>query len=111
MSPDVYTTITDRIVSALKAGVVPGHRPWTAAEGAPRTLISGKPYRGLNVWLLAGQGGSPFWLTYRQAGQIGGYVKKGAKGTGVMFWKYMARKGGAQDEQQDAGEERAARRG
>ncbi len=102
MSPDVYTTITDRIVSALKAGVVPWHRPWTAAEGAPRTLISGKPYRGLNVFLLSHQHeGSPFWLTYRQASQRGGHVKKGAKGQTVIFWKFMARTGRAQDGEQD----------
>ena len=105
MSKDVYAKITDRIVSALKEGVVPWHQPWNAAEGAPRNLLSGKPYRGLNVWLLAGHGGSPFWLTYRQAGQIGGYVKKGAKGQTVLFWKFKARKGAAQDGQPDGEEE------
>ena len=64
------------------------------AQGRPRNLISGTPYRGVNVWLLSGQGGSPFWLTYRQAVQIGRHVNKEAKGTTVMFWKFPARKGG-----------------
>lgn len=89
---DVYAKITGRIISALEAGVVPWQKPWNAAEGAPRNLISGKPYRGLNVWLLTHHGGSPFWLTYRQARQIGGYVKKGAQGETVLFWKFKARR-------------------
>ena len=109
MTQDVYAKITARIVSALRAGVVPWHQPWNAAQGRPRNLISGKPYRGINVWLLSGQGGSPFWLTYRQAVQIGGHVKKGAKGTTVIFWKFMARKGGEQDGQEDGEPDRKER--
>ena len=35
------------------------------AQGRPRNLINGTPYRGVNVWLLSGQGGSSFWLTSR----------------------------------------------
>lgn len=101
MPQDVYAKITARIISALREGVVPWHQPWNAAQGRPRNLISGKPYRGINVWLLSGQGGSPFWLTYRQAVQIGGHVKKGAKGQTVIFWKFMARKGGAQEGRED----------
>ena len=97
MTQDVYAKITARIVSALREGVVPWHQPWNAAQGRPRNLISGTPYRGINVWLLSGQGGCPFWLTYRQAVQIGGHVKKGAKGQTVIFWKFLARQGGEQD--------------
>ncbi len=47
MSKDVYAKITDRIVSALREGVVPWHQPWNAVQGRPRNLISGKPYQGL----------------------------------------------------------------
>ncbi len=104
MSQDVYAKITGRILSALREGVVPWHKPWNAAQGRPRNLISGKPYRGVNIWLLSHQEGSPFWLTYRQASQIGGHVKKGAKGTTVIFWKFIARQGGEQAGQQDSKE-------
>lgn len=104
---DVYGKITARILTALQAGVVPWQQPWNGGEGAPRDLISGKPYRGLNVWLLVHRGGSPFWLTYRQARQIGGYVKQGAKGETVLFWQFKARKrsdeGQAEDEQTTTG--------
>ena len=111
MTQDVYAKITARIVSALREGVVPWHQPWNAAQGRPRNLISGKPYRGINVWLLSGHGGSPFWLTYRQAVQIGGHVNKGAKGTTVIFWKFMARKGGELDGQEDGEPARKERGG
>ena len=77
---DIYTTITDRILAALEAGRVPWQKPWDARQGRPRNLISGKAYRGVNLLLLANEGGSPFWLTYRQASQLGGYVKKGERG-------------------------------
>ena len=109
MTQDVYAKITARIVSALREGVVPWHQPWNAAQGRPRNLISGKPYRGVNVWLLSGHGGSPFWLTYRQARQIGGHVNKGAKGTTVIFWKFMTRKGGEQDGLEDGERDRKER--
>ena len=71
------------------------------AQGRPRNLISGKPYRGHQYLAAVGQGGSPFWLTYRQAVQIGGHIKKGAKGQTVIFWKFLARKGGEQDGRED----------
>lgn len=99
---DVYGKMTARILTALQAGVVPWQQPWNGGEGAPRNLISGKPYRGLNVWLLANRGGSPFWLTYRQARQIGGYVKKGAKGETVLFWQFKARKRSDEGQAEDA---------
>ena len=108
MTQDVYAKITDRILTALKEGVVPWHKPWDAENGRPRNLISGKPYRGVNLWLLSHQEGGPFWLTYRQASQIGGHVKKGATGSTVIFWKFMARKGGKKNGEPD-GEEQDGR--
>ena len=91
MKRDVYQAVTTRIMDALAQGVVPWHKPWDARQGRPRNLVSGKPYRGMNVWILAGQGGSPFWLTYRQAQQLGGHVKQGERGTMVIFWKVLAK--------------------
>ena len=102
---DVYAAVTARIMDALAQGVVPWHTPWDARQGRPRNLVSGKPYRGMNVWMLAGQGGSPFWLTYRQAQQIGGHVKQGERGTLVVFWKWLDRK----PQPDDAGEGQEAK--
>src|SRR5580700_10760006 len=64
---DVYQIVTDKIVGMLEAGVVPWRKPWTSA-GLPRNLVTKKPYRGINHFLLsASDYVSPFWLTLRQA--------------------------------------------
>ena len=60
----------------------------------PRNVVSKKPYRGVNVFLLAVTADamgyeSPYWLTYKQAEQLGGHVKKGEKSTLVVFWKLL----------------------
>src|SRR4051794_36453854 len=75
---DVYALVTDRITAALEGGTVPWHKPW-AAVGMPRNLASGRPYRGMNVLLLSlGQPyQSPWWLTFKQAQELGGRVQKG----------------------------------
>ena len=63
-----YERITERIVSLLEQGTVPWHKPWTVKTGLPRNLISKKPYRGINVFLLMAMSyESPHWLTFRQA--------------------------------------------
>ena len=86
----VYEIITDRIVSLLKAGTVPWRKPWAAGSAAPRSLVSGKPYRGINVFLLQNLGfPSPYFLTFKQALQRGGSVRKGEKGCPVVFWKWV----------------------
>lgn len=86
MSLNVYEVITKRIVDSLEQGIVPWRTPWKSQ--APRNLISKKPYRGVNVFLLSAmRHTSPYWLTYRQAKSKGGNVKKGEHGTPVIFWK------------------------
>ena len=85
-----YERITERIETLLAAGVVPWHKPWKASTGLPRNLITQKPYRGINVFLLMAMGyESPHWLTFRQAIKLGGSVKKGEKSCPVVFWKQM----------------------
>ena len=85
---NVYETITQRIIDQLEQGTVPWRRPWRT-RGVPRNLFSLKPYRGINVWLLLSHPyASPYWLTFRQANEIGGTVRKGEKGTAVVLWKF-----------------------
>lgn len=84
---NVYEIVTEKIVSQLEAGVIPWRKPW-ASIGAPRNLVSGKPYRGINTFLLsASKYASPFWMTYKQARELGGNVKAGEKSTLIVFWK------------------------
>src|ERR1700681_2079823 len=84
---DIYSIVTERIINLLESGVVLWRRPWTSA-GLPRNLVSKKPYRGINHFLLsASKYISPFWLTMRQANELGGHVRKGEESTVVVFWK------------------------
>ena len=87
----VYEVITDRILAALDEGTIPWRKPWKCG-GAPRNLVTGKPYRGLNILLTAMQGyASPYWLTFKQATERGGQIRKGEKGTPVIFWNWQRR--------------------
>ena len=84
----VYDLVTARILQQLENGVPPWRKPWGGPMRTPRNLTTQKPYRGINVFLLACQGyDSPFWLTYKQAQEIGGHVRKGEKSSPVVFWK------------------------
>ncbi len=93
----VYEVITDRILAALDEGTIPWRKPWKCG-GAPKNLVTGKPYRGLNIMLTAMQGyASPYWLTFKQATERGGQIKKGEKGTPVIFWNWQRRQVPDQD--------------
>jgi len=82
----VYQMVTDNIIAMLNEGKIPWHQSWTGIT--PMNLISKKPYSGVNIWLLGPKGYSnPYWLTFRQAVTLGGHVKKGEKGTLIVFWK------------------------
>ena len=48
---DIYSIVTEKIVNLLENGVVPWRKPWTST-GLPRNLVSKKPYRGVNVFLI-----------------------------------------------------------
>jgi antirestriction protein ArdC len=86
---DVYAIATNKIIEHLEKGTVPWRKPWTDA-GLPQNLISKKPYRGINVWLLAMCGYSRnYFLTFKQVKELGGSVKKDEKGHIVLFWKWV----------------------
>ncbi len=83
--PNLYQSVTDRILASLKAGVIPWEQTWHTPRFAggpfPRNFRTGKPYRGVNVFLLwASPYSAPFWLTFKQAQELGGTVRKAKKG-------------------------------
>src|SRR3712207_5901237 len=92
---DAYEAVTDEIIGALEKGTVPWRRPWQGvADGLPLSLASGKPYRGVNVFILgmaaAASGySSPYWLTFNQARKLGGNVRRGERSRLVVFWKML----------------------
>jgi len=86
----VYEQVTQRIIALLERGTVPWQKPWKIKTGMPRNLVTKHPYRGINIVLLwAMDFESPYWLTYNQAHELGGYIRKGEKSTPVVFWKTM----------------------
>jgi antirestriction protein ArdC len=90
MSQKIYQLVTDRILGLLQQGVVPWKRPWKVKDSSavPANLLSGRHYRGINVFLLIAQGfGSPYWLTFKQALEKGGNVRRGERGTPIVFWR------------------------
>ena len=90
MNANGYDRITERIVALLEQGTVPWHKPWQAKTGWPRNYVSKKPYRGINVFLLHAMSyESPCWLTFHQANELGGTIRKGEKSCPVVFWKQM----------------------
>lgn len=91
---DVYSRVTNKIIFDLEKGNLTWLQPWQAghvAGSVSRPLRSvGIPYRGINIlmlWAAAMEGNyyCPIWLTYKQAQEIGGQVRKGEKGSLVVY--------------------------
>ena len=90
----VYERVTERITDLLKQGVVPWQRPWDAHVGPPRNGVSGRHYRGLNIFLLSLAGfDSPWWLTPRQVNGLDGHIRKGERVSWIYFFKRWLPKG------------------
>jgi antirestriction protein ArdC len=86
---DVYQRVTDYILKEIRRG--PG--TWVSGWGA-FNVKSGRPYRGINALLLSRRAAErgysdPRWLTFLQAREAGGSVRKGEKGTPIVFYKKM----------------------
>ncbi|MFH1554490.1 MAG: zincin-like metallopeptidase domain-containing protein [Pseudomonadota bacterium] len=91
---DIYARITERIVADLEKGVRPWVRPWSAAHATSRITRplrhNGEPYTGMNVLLLWSEGMargfvSSTWMTFKQAVELGGHVRKGESGSIVIY--------------------------
>jgi antirestriction protein ArdC len=92
---NIYQDITSKIIAELEAGRLPLVQPWgssgvPAALGMPRNAATGRPYSGINVlilWAAVAEHGFPVqsWLTFKQARALGGHVRKGERGTTVVY--------------------------
>lgn len=88
----VYEIVTEKILAQLEKGNVPWRRPWRMNEQSCANLISKKEYNGINrlltsIAMFEAGYNSPYFVTFKQAGQLGGHVKKSEHGTLVVFWK------------------------
>ena len=106
MKPDLYAEVSARIIAELERGAAPWIKPWSATPGAntPCNAVSNRPYSGCNVvllWMAQGAAGgyrTPRFLTFKQALELGGNVRRGERGTKVYFVKQLqVRDQGADD--------------
>lgn len=82
---DIYEQVTNRIIEQLEQGVVPWKSPYLSKVGFPRNFSTGKAYQGINVFLLGSHRfTSPYFLTFIQAKELGGHVRKGERGSMVV---------------------------
>jgi antirestriction protein ArdC len=81
----VYEIVTQQIIVQLEAGVAPWRKPWITS--APKNLVSGKEYRGINTFMLSAAGfPRPEWLTFNQASKLGASVRAGEKSNMVVYF-------------------------
>jgi antirestriction protein ArdC len=95
MKRDLYGEVSARIITELERGAAPWVKPWSATPGRniPQNAVTNRPYSGCNVillWLAHNRGwATPRFLTFKQALELGGHVRKGEHGTKVYFVKRL----------------------
>src|SRR5262249_11226259 len=95
MKRDLYSDVSARIIAELERGAAPWVKPWSATPGqnVPQNAVTNRPYSGCNVillWLARNRGwATPRFLTFKQALELRGHVRKGGHGTKVYFVKQL----------------------
>ncbi len=89
-SPDMYEVVTNRIIERLEQGELVWRKTWSS-YGLARNYVSGKVYRGINMlWMnFFSPHTVPYYLTFKQAHDLGGHVKKGAKAEQVIYFNVV----------------------
>lgn len=103
---DLYESVTRNIIADLDKGVAPWVKPWKSGNSGgimPINAATRRYYTGINVLILWSARDehsypSPQWMTFKQALDKGGYVRKGEKGTAVIFVKKLTFNEGDEDE-------------
>lgn len=105
MSRDLYGEVTARILQKLESGTMPWVKPWSGAvNGAtPCNAVTGRAYSGCNIillWIASSDRdwSTPRYLTFKQAKESGGTVRKGEHGTKIVFVKKLVVKDKADPE-------------
>jgi antirestriction protein ArdC len=108
---DIYTRVTNAIISAIETGAGTYRMPWVVRQDrgfSPISVSTVKPYRGVNTLVLWSQSQSKgytsaLWGTYQQWQSLGGQVRKGEHGSPVVYW-------GTYEQETADGDERTSRR-
>jgi antirestriction protein ArdC len=101
---DLYVEVSARIIAELEQGTAPWVKPWsaTAGQNAPQNAVTNRPYSGCNVvllWLARDRRwATPRFLTFKQAIEAGGNVRRGEHGTKIYFVKQLQIKNEGSDE-------------
>lgn len=94
---ELYQSVTDKIVAEMEAGAVPWTQPWKHGKTTgimPQNAATGRPYSGMNILLLWASRIANAWptasyMTFKQSCERGGRIRKGEKGTPVIFTKRL----------------------
>ena len=103
MKRDVYAEVSARIIVELERGAAPWVKPWSVTPGqnVPQNAVTNRPYSGCNVillWLARNRGwATPRFLTFKQAQEAGGNVRRGEHGTKVYFVKQLQVRDGGEE--------------
>ena len=103
-----YANITERLITAMEAGVLPWRKPWRGGGAVLPLRACGTAYRGINtlaLWFRAEDAGfsGAHWMTYRQATELGGQVRRGEKGTKVIKYGTRVLDGASANDTTDSG--------
>ena len=110
MKTDIYQRVTDKIIADLEQGELTWLKPWSAGNLDGRITKplrhNGLPYSGINILMLWGASieagfASPYWMTFKQAKELGAHVKKGERGNLVVYANTIIKT----EEQDDGSEE------
>ena len=104
----VYESVTRSIIAELEQGAAPWVKPWKGGDRVgimPANAVTGRCYSGINIpilWHAADVHGFPTnaWLTFKQALEKGAHVRKGEKGTQIVFTKQLAVKNDDADDEE-----------
>lgn len=88
---DIYTRVTNVIIERLEQGVIPWKLPWGSSDLWPRNYASNRKYRGFNALILAFAYDTPYYMTFKQAKELGGHVKKGSESMPVVYYEIVRR--------------------
>lgn len=96
---DIAQEITDRLIARLEeGGPLPWRRPWQSSATALPLRVTGDAYKGVNHFLLSIETAcsgytSPFWMTFKQAKELGGSVRKDERSSTVVYYGQAPKKG------------------
>jgi antirestriction protein ArdC/phage/plasmid primase-like uncharacterized protein len=87
-----HETVAENIIKQLEQGTAPWQRPWEAGESGsfvPFNPLTGNRYKGINaLQLMSQERDDQRWMTYKQASELDGQVRRGEKGTTIQYWKF-----------------------